>query len=191
MRSPIARSWSQWLRDFWASCGFSPSVQQHSDLTVTGAEMDLSISGISWTAYVGNLYLPEFPAGADEGAAATIRLPNNYREGTALKPYLEWAPADAAAGDVDWRFEYLQVRNGAILAVAATNLDETSAAPGVASQPTRVEFDDIALDLRKGDSIIIRLWRLGTGDTYAAGAHLVSCGLKYVIDGVGAEAAHP
>lgn len=190
MRSPISRSWSQWMRDFWASCGFSPSVQQHADMTLGGPELDMA-GGFTWSTHVGNIMLPEIPPAVDSGCMGVFRLPNNYREGTALQPWLEWAPVDAAAGDVDWRWEYIVARAETAPAAATDSLDETSTAPEVAGQPVRVEFDEIDEDCRKGDSVLVRLWRLGTGDTYGNGAHLIACGLKYVIDGAGTEAVHP
>jgi len=189
-RKSLARSWSQWFRDLWSSLGLSPSVLVYADLAISGAEMDMP-GGITWTTVLGNIALPQFPAAADEGGMCVFRLPNNYRDGTPLRPWLEWCPADANAGEVDWRWEYLRLVKDTAPAVATTSLDETSTAPAAASQPTRVEFDDIDIDARKGDSLAVRLWRLGTGDTYASGAFLIACGLKYAIDGPGTTEVHP
>jgi hypothetical protein len=142
---------------------------------------------------VGNQRSVAMADSEDSYAFCDIRLPNDYKPGTDLGLYLDYAPTDATAGSVRWTIDYDSAANGEALDASNSEI-ENSTTPGTADEITRVSFDDIdGANLAQGSTVTLRVRRNGThvGDTYAAPVSLFGVGLKYQRQGVGWESAHP
>lgn len=185
--------WLRWLRDLWRSLGFDVDAPIYKDLAVSGAGLNLDGSGASMATFVGSVLMPSFPDGSSNASYFGVELPNSYRDGTDLKPFLRWAPSSAAAGAVAWELEVASGGDGDAITTSTTE-SATSTAPGVSHQVTRADFDDIdGDDLVRGSVLSCRLSRLGgaAGDTYAADAFALTVGFKYQSDGIGSPEVHP
>jgi hypothetical protein len=187
----MSHGWYRMLARLWDACGFSNDVRIYTDLYVDPLSMNYSGSLVTFAALVGSLIVPLFPAGSDASAYFSVRLPGHYRDGTMLKPYVEWAPVDGTTGNVSWQLDYVTSPIDAAAAAAVT-ISTTTNAPGVANQRTRTVLDDIdGTDRVKGDGLLCRLTRLGGSDTYAADVALLGFGFKHVRDGHGEIEVHP
>jgi hypothetical protein len=190
-KQPMDRDWYRYFRDTWTALGFGERSPVYSDLWVDGHAM---YGAAPATVTInGGFEGVQCPAATLEERFFTFRLPNDYTDGTEVAPYFEWVPRTAAAGNVVWLVEYTIGKSGAAFGVAVSE-QVTEAAPGVAFQVKRKVFTEIAgTGLVKGSLLACTLSRLGAdaADTFAESAILLGCGLKYQIEGIGHERAHP
>lgn len=182
--------WVEWLRNLWRSLGHDPLAPRYDEVSVGSASWDVT-GGAVPTFLTTHLLAVEFAATfSNRWSSFAVRLPNSYRPGTALSPWLDWGASDAAAGTVAWQFIYAALGREEDLP-SETALSETDDAPG-STQPQRLDFDDIDGEgLEPGDVVLCAIKRLGASDTYGSGARAYAAGLKYQRVGVGHEGVHP
>lgn len=183
----LHHGWVRWLQLLYESFGWNPKSSVYADLSLR------FVSSSTGTFDSDGLTMPSVATGVDAKINVIGRLPNNYREGSDLEPYMEWMPDDGNAGNVVTEFGYATARVG-FVGVAETTSSKTTAAPEVAFQPVRVLFDAVSGTLlKKGDEVVVKFKREGVNvaDTYGGGIIIVGWGVKIQIEGIGWEQAHP
>ena len=179
--------WLRWLQHVYDSMGWSTNSPMYDD-------MHLVVHGVGAEAvHDGIVQLPEHSAGSEDVARLSGKLPNTYREGSSLEPYIEWLPVDGNAGNVVLKVAYAISRNGSALGSAVVE-STTVAVPVVSDQITRTAFTAISgSSLQKGDNIAVAFSRDGAdaADTYASSILAARYGVKIHVEGVGHERAHP
>lgn len=144
-------------------------------------------------AIVGGLRTRRMPAGIDTPAVFEVRLPNDYRPGTDLRLFVEWAPVDGSAGNVVFSVEHAGAASGETMPASSTE-SKTVASPASAAMVERTEFSDIdGAAFVKGTVVCVRIARAGTdaGDTYADDISILGVGIKYQREGIGWESEYP
>lgn len=186
------REWYAWLRRLWVALGFDAAAPRYGDLWCDAHAMH-EVGGGSLSVISGDVDGASFAAASTTERWFTARLPNDYRDGTDVSPFLEWAPTDTNTGNCLWSLTLAPAADGETMAAAAA-LTELSAGPGTANKVERVEFDDVdGDDFVRGTVIAGRIARMGADgtDTYSAASVMFGVGFKYRREGVGAERGHP
>jgi len=119
-------------------------------------------------------------------------LPNNYKDGTDIIPFMVWMPDDAAAGDV--RLRYAAAIPNANGSMSETLLYATAPTPEVTNKRVTTEFSALdGANLRKGDPVVVGTARLGgdAADTYPEECYFIGAGFKYQAEGLGTPEAFP
>jgi len=176
---PIRRSWFQWLRQMWWGGGYANEMPIYSYLwqsSITPDDPTLCLNG----------------AGVDTTNSFYFRLPLNYRAGTPVYFWFEWAPTTNAAGNV--YFESLvtfwlcgEDFSGIYVYTNTESTNEDT----VLQRIEQEAFEEI--DLSKGHNISFTISRMGTDvlDTYGDTIYILGAGITFQIDGSGWETRHP
>jgi len=186
----VNRSWFQWLRQLWWASGLAKEVPMYGDLYYPGTSLANAQDNLDTLA-------TNLKVRAMDNAAATtdyysIRLPNNYREGTDLGCYVDWVALGAGSGTVILQNYYATAEADGAFAAAASSESKTVNAPEVNQQITRTEFADLdGDDFTKGMHLVGRIGRDGITDTFGSPIGILGVGFKYQLDGAGWEEAHP
>lgn len=185
--------WFEWMRSVYAYAGFSDQeiystafVGGPSTYPIYGANTMVAIPGS------GDLKAPQMPDGSTSGRTSSFCLPNNYRVGTDILPFIKWACTTAAAGNAVLRLISGAINDGA--ALVEDSEDITASSVAVAGAPITTEFAAIdGAPLAKGSYVHLCPLRIGgdAADTLAATCALLGVGFKYQVDGVGHEKAFP
>lgn len=188
----VSRSWFQWFRELAGNLGFDRSVAVYDRLHFPARLLDDTGATLSRAAIDGNLTGVGFPHSSDEYVQIEGRLPNNYRDGSDVVPYLVWAPSNTNTDDCLWSFEYAFAADGSLF--SATSETKADAGGGTAGAGQLVEFTTITgTALRKGDNVLMRFGRVGADgdDTFSGVAILLGVGLAYPVESIGEKARHP
>ncbi len=123
-------------------------------------------------------------AAAEEEVFFEVKLPNYWKEGTAIEPRVHWSPSDGGAGDVIWQLEYSWANVGEPFGFTDMPTCE-DAADEVAGQHQVAEFGEFdATDKTAASVLSCRLCRhaADVADTYAADAFFLGVGIRYKVD---------
>lgn len=193
----IAKDWYRFLRELtehtgagganhprWADLNISTAMMKGTLLTAPGT---ILLAGAGTDSNPG-VYGFGFDAAAREHLWTLITLPNDYLPSSDIIPYLRWLPVDAAAGDVNWEWEWCWRNVGGDVTAVDLEFGGPSAAPGVAGRIVEQQFTALSgTGKEPGSTIFLTLSRRADSadDTYAADAVLLSAGFKYMTGGVG------
>lgn len=179
--------WRTFFQRLWETLGWSTNVPVWDTLSVDPHAAKKTTS----TASYGSFDLQSMPDTAINFLQAVIKLPNDFKPGTDLKPFMEWAPATGGTGNVFLRFTAWLVSSGEVI---ASSYDEpaTAAVPGMQDQLTRTLFPSLS-GAEKGDTLLLSVARTGThvNDTYTGSIGIVTFGVQYQREGSGYEQEHP
>jgi hypothetical protein len=120
-----------------------------------------------------------------------VELPNDYKEGTDLVPYIKWASDATGAGDVAWNMAYDLVIPGFAVSSVTSVTGAATTAIGTAFFGQTSELTAITgTALEIGSVILFRLGRdpADSRDTLDDDVSLLSVGFYYRTDGVGSTA---
>lgn len=185
----IDRDWYRFLRGLWTGLGFDHGAKMYDELAAQAMSWS-NAGGFTLEAPTTHTRVASFASGADQYGSFELRLPNTYRPGTALKPWLDWGASSSAAGTVAWRFVYGVVGLNEAFP-SETALSESAITPE-STIGQRTEFDDIAgTGLAPGDVLLCAIKRAGTVDTYGTAVRAFAAGVKFEAVAVGHEEAHP
>jgi len=191
-RKSMSPQWVRWLRFVWELFGFSKDTPIYDEVFVGGNQMEESAGDTSLIQISGALQGPQMRTAQEDARIGVVRLPNRYKDGSDIIPFIEWCPANENTGNVVLRLSYAGAPEGSVLTQATST--ETDAVPGADNQVTRTVFDAIdGSDFTKGTILVVRALRLGNhaSNTYAASIILLGVGVKYQIEGIGNEQANP
>lgn len=192
-RAPFDKEWYKFFRELWVALGYGGKNEIYSDIFIDAMQMDDAGWFLSRETLAGGVKAVGFPAGSDESALFTVKLPTNYRNVTDLTVFLEWAPLDAVAGDVVWDFEYAVADQGDAMTTSTTT-QVTSSSPEVSKQLTRASVVTIdGTGINAGDVLACRVGRVSSdaADTYANDAGLLGVTIRHRVNGVGLEMSSP
>lgn len=136
-------------------------------------------------ALVGGVLTRTFADAAVQSLYLAAFLDLGWVEASDVVPQICWAPASAAAGNVNWGLEYaiIQPNGGA----ATATLTAAAATPAVAGQYTITELAAISMTSRPIRSILFgRLYRDGVADSYNGAVNLLHTGFRIQVNGNGA-----
>lgn len=121
----------------------------------------------------GTIYTWRFPASSDVYLHAAWRVPNDYEEGTDIKPAVVWSPNGTNTGNCRWELTY-SITNPGSAFPAETAVTRTDAASGTTDAPQISGFTDISgTGIERGAILEFTIARLGSdaGDTFTASAN--------------------
>lgn len=181
----LHHGWSRWLLNLAASLGWARGTPIYGDLAAAiqeGTDANLD----------GEIALPGMGTGADTIVQFRARLPNWYRNGTDIEPFVEYVANKPDAGDVVWELGYAIGGIGDTL--SETVESKTQAKPDTFDLLDRVSFTAIdGSDFAKGDVVVGKVKRegLNAADTFGYSILLVAVGFKLQREGIGWKTAHP
>lgn len=160
------------------------------DLNAGGVNLTLAASGQPDKVAINGSNIISY---AFDGVASAeelhwcVELPHTYKEGTDLRPHIHLYPTTNAAGNIRFTLEWYISR--CTLAPITGSTSVTVAAPEVAWQEIRTEFDDVidGSDLTIAAQLHFRVRRTpaDAADTYAADVALGTIGIHYQKDTLG------
>lgn len=191
LRSPIvddqrrmAGHFSRFLYQFWSALGFSDDGKAFAGLPLRRVGGRLS-------TLTGNLKAVSCSASGATSIRFTGRLPNDYREGTPIYPYVAWAPSNTDTGNCRWQMRYWIGGSGDTISQTEHDAKD-DAAGGTALVCQTTQMDAVSgTSFKKGDSVVITLQRRGASDTFTGVAYMLEFGIKYQRRGVGTPKAFP
>jgi hypothetical protein len=175
--------WATWLQRLHAALGFSPAQPVYQTFWEDAAFWDE-------TAVFGLL---PFDPDADDLYVGGWIAPNNYVNGSTLKPFLIWFQAGPGLGNLLFSIDIFPVPIGSAIADYEHYTFELAAADNTA-HARMVEFDDIVCpEIVKGTPVKFIVSREGADadDDFADWALVMGVGWKYQVEGIGHERAHP
>ena len=157
----------------------------------------LGFSDPDWVQFKDNgaasvgVYALAFSEVVDEEVFFSVQLPHAYKEGSAIKPHVHWAPSDGGAGGVTWGLEYtwadIEGTFGNSTIITADDLTDE-----VSHKHHTADFADIS-GTGKGISsmLMCRLFRdiSDANDNYGSDAFLLEIDFHYEIDAMGSKEA--
>lgn len=182
----LSSEFERWLLELYQNLGFDHRRPVYREIPL------VPIKTITLANVVGDLNLPTFPDAASTNLRFIGTLPNDYRDGTDLIPYVAWLPSNTDTGLCRWHIAHGIIGTGEALTSTSANNDD--AGSGTADAQQVKQCSALAgSGFRKGDSIAVTLERLGSdaADTFTGAARLIGFGLRYKADGVGTVAAFP
>lgn len=144
--------------------------------------INLGSSDIGIAAFAGTGITTEEVSGGFE-------LNHFYKEGTAIRPHIHWAPTTTGSGNVVWQLEYSWCNDGDVCSTG-TIITVTDAAPGTAWQQQIVEFPTIdGTGKTIGSQFSFRLFRdpANGSDTYEDDAVVKTFGVHVEADSIGSR----
>jgi hypothetical protein len=187
---PFSKAWGRFLRDIWSALGYNHDDPIFNGLFLGFADLD-NTSAVPLATIDGRISTLSFDSSTFHGTGFSFRLPNDYLDGTDLKPYIVWAPADATSGTVVWYLDHLYAAVGGVLPSSTTE-SVTVDAPETSEELARKDMTDIpGSTFVRGGIVTGKVSRDGTSDTYANNALLLGVGFEYQIQGNGSRNAHP
>ena len=116
---------------------------------------------------------------------ASIHLPHDYKQGSDLIPFVQWSPNTSATGSVRWQLDYgICSDNGSFN--TNTTVTGSQAASGQYYNQKLVLPNIPGTNRKICDSLLVRISRDSSLDTYTGTAILISFGLHYQADTIGA-----
>lgn len=123
----------------------------------------------------------------------SMQLPNNYKRGTDLKPYVYYTPKTNDTGGVVWEIEYTIAGIGDTFPSTTINSIITTEST-IPFKAEKAAFTTISgSGLKESTMLFFRLSRLATSldDTYPSDACLLSFNLHYQVEKIGTLAEFP
>lgn len=190
--APFQQYWVQWLTDLAKSLGWAKDVPVwRDDLVFPASAVYIPAASVTVDTLVDTVGILTVPPRTIGYLLFTARLPNAYKDGTQVVPFLEWIPLSADVGDLPFRLDTSYAKLGE--AFSAMNSDLVTATIAEPSDRIiqRTEFPAIGGSTwTKGTSVQCTLWYFGSS-TYTDSYGLLNCGFKYQGEGVGQEVMHP
>lgn len=188
------RHYMDFFRGVFRSLGFDDKAPVYkADVWGVGSLYAPAANGPGEAVVGGSVRGFAFDSAADEELHFSGMLRHDYREGSALLPFVLWEPTTADAGNVVWGLDYSMAIIGDALP-SPSSLSVTSAAAGVADTVTRASFDEIEGEgLQRMSGVRGRVFRdaNNAADTYGADATLCCVGFVYQGEGRGSMRGMP
>jgi len=119
-----------------------------------------------------------------------FEIQHDYKEGSDLTFHVHWQGIAAPSGtdNVQWRLNYIVMRNGTTLN-AAVVIDSADTAIDTQYESYKTDFTAITgTNFKIGDQFMFTLTRVAsTGDAYAGDALIATAGVHYEVDTVGSR----
>lgn len=136
-------------------------------------------------------YAYHFDAAATEEVFFSVQLPHGYKEGTALKPHVHYAPITTDTGNVVFELECTSAAIDGTFGNTSI-LNVTDAVDGTAYKHQLASFTDISgTGLGISSVLMCRIARIGgdANDTYSKDVAVLDVDFHYEIDTVGSSTA--
>lgn len=183
----MTQEFERFLRGFWQEAGFDPkravyrNIEMHPIEVPSPATIDGDIEG------------PSFPNSTTTEMKFIGTVPNDYRDGTDIIPWVAWLPGNTNTGIVRWNLDHGIAGSGEVMSESSAIVGDDAASGTSLARQVKQMTAISGTGVRKGDSISATLQRLGShaSDTYNAAVILVGFGIKYKVDGIGTVAPFP
>ncbi len=148
-----------------------------------------SLKEPEWRTFLGNTDTLQFKKDAENTAVFQVQFPHAWKQGSALRPHIHWAPMDTDTGSVIWYLEYTMANiNGTF--GETTTISVTDAADGTAYKHQLCEFSPIVMTGMTFSSMMIcSLYRDGGegADDYDEWASLLEMDFHIEFNSMGSE----
>lgn len=120
----------------------------------------------------------------------SFELPYQYKQYSAIGFHVHWVPNSANTGNCIWSLECSRASEGQVYS-GSTILTVTTAGGGVTNQLIQSEFPNlVGTSFLIGDQFAFKLMRNSTNNTFTGNAYLLSVGIHYMQDSLGANSEH-
>lgn len=186
----FAANWQEFFRNVAAMLGQNKDLTVWDGSWIPSSAMDDVDATVVQVTLDGGAKVLGLPTGVNNILRFEQMLPNNYRAGQPINVYPVWAPEDATAGNVRFRYGYSYADEGDVFSTDVKNVEDF-AAPGAISKMVRSEFSTNipGTGLVPGSVLSMRLERRGghANDTYGGSAGILGVALRWPIAGIGSE----
>ena len=131
-----------------------------------------------------------FAASGVEVVFVQAQLPHAWKQGSAISPHVHWCKTTSASGTLSWNMQYKLAEIGGTFGDFSTADKATLAISDgdTANHHALSAFTDIVIPSNSVSTmLLIKLYRDGDDDTYAADAKLLEFDIHYQIDSRGSD----
>lgn len=145
----------------------------------------------TFTKFLNNIWGLSYRSGKSDEAWCYITIPSDYKVGTAVYPFLNWACAATNTGTVFWNLEYTVAKaysQGTDSIFSSTSSQTYSHVVNSGERyQVKTSIPPLGMgipgdNLEPGSLILLRIARYGSSDSNRAAIHLFSAGIHYQID---------